>query len=226
MNSRHSQSQISYEWLSANAEASHSYIDKAILAAIDRDRRHTDPGSAQYRIFDAGCGNGALLSSLRRVSPTVAGCEPSPDGAKIARASLGSDIHIECLSAYEDLVAVFGTGWDVVVSTEVIEHLYDPRLFVHRVRELLKPRGLLILTTPYHGYLKNLALAVTNSWDTHLTALWDGGHIKFWSYDTLRSLLIEFGFGEFQFQGCGRLPWLWKSMLVSSRLIAPERKAA
>jgi 2-polyprenyl-6-hydroxyphenyl methylase/3-demethylubiquinone-9 3-methyltransferase len=74
-----------------------------------------------------------------------------------------------------------------------------------------------VLTTPYHGYLKNLALAVTGAMDAHFTALWDGGHIKFWSYRTLRQLLQEFGFGHCEFRGAGRWPALWKSMVVTAR---------
>lgn len=226
MKSPRTQPLLDFVWRSADASRVHDYIDRAVLAAIDADlSRRTSP-RPDYRIIDVGCGNGTLLSKLRRMATTVAGCEPSPDGVKFARASLGEDVRVECLSGYDDLSAAFGGGWDVVVSTEVIEHLYDPRLFVRRVRDLLRPSGLLILTTPYHGYLKNLALAITNSWDAHLTPLWDGGHIKFWSFRTLRALLSEFGFSGFQFQGCGRLPWLWKSMLVTCRLTGLEPKAA
>jgi len=220
------QSQLDYVWHSGNASPVHGYIDCAVLAAIDADLRRRVPTHSDYRVIDVGCGNGTLLGQLRCLGATVAGCEPSPDGVKFARASLGEDVRVECLSGYDDLSAAFGGGWDVVVSTEVIEHLYDPRLFVRRVRDVLRPDGLLILTTPYHGYLKNLALAITNSWDIHLTPLWDGGHIKFWSYRTLCALLAEFGFSDFQFQGCGRLPWLWKSMLVTCRLTGLEPKAA
>jgi 2-polyprenyl-6-hydroxyphenyl methylase/3-demethylubiquinone-9 3-methyltransferase len=50
---------------------------------------------------------------------------------------------------------------------------------------------LLILTTPYWGYFKNVAVAITNR---ALTALWDGGHIKQWSYRTLRTIYEEQGF--------------------------------
>ena len=50
--------------------------------------------------------------------------------------------------------------------------------------------------------------------DHHYTALWDGGHIKFWSRETLTKLLEEFGFRVTDFRGAGRLPYLWKSMLV------------
>ena len=78
----------------------------------------------------------------------------------------------------------------------------------------LRTGGTIVLTTPYHGYLKNLALALSGKLDDHFTALWDGGHIKFWSRRTLIRLLQEFGFEVREFRGAGRVVWLWKSMVV------------
>ena len=107
--------------------------------------------------------------------------------------------------------------FDVVVSTEVVEHVYSPRQWAAAALTTLKPGGLLICSTPYHGYVKNCVLAFTGKLDAHFTALWEGGHIKFWSRRTLTSLLKETGFQVVAFRGAGRLPWLWKSMLLAAR---------
>ena len=87
---------------------------------------------------------------------------------------------------------------------------------------VLKPGGYLLVTTPYHGYLKNLALSVFGKWDKHHTALWHGGHIKFWSQATLTQLLSENGFRVDNFFGVGRLPYLWKSMVLVARKLEPS----
>jgi 2-polyprenyl-6-hydroxyphenyl methylase/3-demethylubiquinone-9 3-methyltransferase len=105
--------------------------------------------------------------------------------------------------------------FDLVVSTEVVEHLYAPRDYMRGIIEALKPGGRFVCSTPYHGYLKNLMLAVAGKWDSHASPLWDGGHIKLWSRNTLFSLFSETGFTELAFAGDGRFPWLWKSMLVA-----------
>jgi len=82
----------------------------------------------------------------------------------------------------------------------------------------LKPGGVLVRSIPYHGYLKNLALALSGAMDSHFTALWDGGHIKFWSMDTLGHLLREAGFTKLEFDRVGRtIPALAKSMVVRAR---------
>ncbi len=108
-------------------------------------------------------------------------------------------------------------AFDVVITTEVIEHVYSPRKLAANAFQALCAGGELILTTPYHGYLKNLALALTGRLDAHFTVLWDGGHIKFWSRRTLTILLKEAGFTDIAFYGTGRCPFFWKSMVVTAK---------
>ena len=106
---------------------------------------------------------------------------------------------------------------DLLLSTEVIEHVYDPRGFLANAYRMMSPGGYIVVTTPYHGYLKNLVMAVTGRMDKHFTVLWDNGHIKFWSEKTLRQVMTEAGFMDLKFYGSGRLPWLWKSMVMVGR---------
>jgi 2-polyprenyl-3-methyl-5-hydroxy-6-metoxy-1,4-benzoquinol methylase len=209
-----------YGWSDSEGEGSHQYLERSVLAALADCAAQRGVPLSSLRVFDAGCGNGALLRRLRPLVRECAGCDASDSGVAIARAA-DPAIRVERLSVYDDLRACFGGDWDIVIATEVIEHLYSPREFVARARALLSPQGHLLLTTPYHGYLKNLALAACDGFDRHWTALWDGGHIKFWSYRTLTTLLAEQGFGRFAFRGAGRLPGLWKSMVVTARLAGP-----
>jgi hypothetical protein len=51
---------------------------------------------------------------------------------------------------------------------------------LRQANALLRTRGHLVLTTPYHGYLKNLLIAALGKSDSHFDPLLDGGHIKFW----------------------------------------------
>ncbi len=81
-----------------------------------------------------------------------------------------------------------------------------------------KSGGHLILTTPYHGYFKNLVLALSGKMDNHFHVLWDGGHIKFFSVKTLTKFLETEGYTDTYFKFAGRFPYLWKSMLCSSKL--------
>jgi len=100
---------------------------------------------------------------------------------------------------------------------EVIEHLTYPRELLKAAKKCLKPGGRLIITTPYHGYLKNLLLSIFNRWDRHFSVQWDVGHVKFFSVKSLRSLLAEESFGEIGFNFAGRFPYVWKSMICSCK---------
>ncbi len=90
-----------------------------------------------------------------------------------------------------------------MVSLKVVEHLYDPRLYAKNLFALVEPGGTALVSTPYHGYRENVALAVSGKFDAHFTALWDGVHIKFWWQRTLRTLLKEAGFVPISFLGGG-----------------------
>jgi SAM-dependent methyltransferase len=172
------------------------------------------PKGEKLRILDIGCGNGYLCGRLLALGHEVVGIDLSEQGVAIARKSY-PNARFEVLGAITDVLETLGEKpFDVVVSTEVIEHLYAPRTFVDGCFGALRSGGRLIVTTPYHGYLKNLLLSLTNHWDRHANPLWDGGHIKLWSRATLTSLLVERGFHGAQFKGAGRLPWMWMTMVM------------
>lgn len=95
--------------------------------------------------------------------------------------------------------------------------MYFPRQYAATLFSLLESGGTAIVSTPYHGYWKNLAMAVTGKMDAHFTVLWDHGHIKFWSVKTLGELLREAGFADIRFERVGRIPALAKSMIAIAR---------
>lgn len=167
------------------------------------------------RILDVGCGNGYFAGRLLQQGCQVVGIDLSASGIQIARQSHPQG-RFELLTADEQVLKNLNEEpFDCVISTEVIEHLYAPRPFVRGCFAALKPEGRFVCSTPYHGYLKVLAIVVPGHFDAHFYPLWDGGHIKFWSRKTLLQLFHETGFVNLQFRGAGRCPYLWKSMLVA-----------
>ncbi|MGA7616160.1 MAG: methyltransferase domain-containing protein [Thermoanaerobaculia bacterium] len=202
---------VEYRYSSSAASHTSAYLQDRVLALI---RAHTEPGSL---ILDAGCGNGWFARELARAGFVVAAIDASETGIDLARTSEEA-IEFRSGSIYDDLRQAFGKpSFDAVVSLEVLEHLYDPRMFLARTYEALDDDGVLVLSTPYHGYAKNLVMAISGALDRHFTALWDGGHIKFWSKSTLTKILEEQGFEVVRFAGVGRLPYLWKSMVIVAR---------
>ncbi len=194
----------------SNAEKKHSqaYLLPAVLdilqAALAR--------GAVPRVFDLGCGAGAVANELSARGIEVVGVDPSKQGIEQAQKAY-PHLRLYLGSTEEDLAAKYGT-FPFVLSLEVIEHVYAPRQFMARAFQLLEPGGQLILSTPYHGYFKNLLLALSGKLDAHFTALWDNGHIKFWSIRTLSQLVTEAGLKSISFTRVGRISVLAKSMIL------------
>ena len=185
-----------------------AYLREGLLALLPPFR----PGA---RLLDIGSGNGYWAGQFVKAGYDVVGIDPSAEGIAIARRS-HPKARFEQTTVSDDLLQrIGGEPFDVITSIEVVEHLYDPRSWARGAFSALRPGGRLICTTPYHGYFKNMALSVFNKWDRHLGPLWDGGHIKFWSRDTLGQLLGEAGFTNVQFRGAGRFPLVWMSMIMS-----------
>lgn len=198
-----------YGWRDSEAKSSQAYLAEPIRDILTSIQAK--------RVLDLGCGNGAMAHWLQNCDFKVTGCDVDTAGIKIALTG-NSGAVFKRVGIYDQPENLGELSFDAVYSTEVIEHLFFPAALPRFARALLKPGGHLILTTPYHGYIKNLLIALTGKWDSHHDPLWDGGHIKFWSRRTLSALLEKNGFEVVGFYGAGRVYGLWKSMILVARL--------
>ena len=192
-----------YGYTDAESSCANAYLFPAVEKLVVARRPD--------RIFDLGCGNGAVSNLLSRHA-SIVGVDAAQSGVAIAKRQF-PHMRIEYGSAYDDLAAEYGR-FPMVISLEVVEHLYSPRAYAKTLFDLVEPGGEAVVSTPFHGYWKNLAIALSGRMDAHFSALWDGGHIKFWSIPTLRSLLEEAGFRDIRFLRVGRIPQLAKSMIA------------
>jgi 2-polyprenyl-3-methyl-5-hydroxy-6-metoxy-1,4-benzoquinol methylase len=200
-----------YAYSHARPTYEHNYLVKPALEFL----RESTVGGRAARVFDLGCGNGAIGAALHDAGFALSGVDTSRSGIAAAnRAYPYLDLRVG--SAYDDLASVFGK-FPIVVSFEVVEHLYYPRHFATTVYDLVEPGGIAVVSTPYHGYLKNLLIALAGRFDAHADPLWEHGHIKFWSPRTLSSLLCDAGFETPRVIRVGRVPVLAKSMIAIAR---------
>ena len=188
---------------------SSNYLWKPLAAILSKSN------ASNKKLFEIACGNGATANMLDQLGYNVTGVDTSISGIEIANESFP---HLKLFqgSAYDDLSKKYGR-FPIVIGLEVIEHLFYPRKFASTFHSLLEDGGMGVISTPYHGYLKNLALALTGKMDAHFSPLWDDGHIKFWSIRTLKSLLVETGFEDIRFTRVGRVSLLAKSMIAVFR---------
>lgn len=193
-------------YLHQGPNLSRGYIYPSLTASLRK--------AGARRIFEIGCGTGDIAALLLKDSFSVLATDPSVDALRQAKEKYPG-LSVEAASAYDPLSERFGK-WDAVIALEVIEHLYRPKDLVHAAYELLHPNGVLIMSAPFHGYWKNLALSLAGQWDDHFMPLRDHGHIKFWSETTIGSLLTKGGFKIVRIDRVGRIPALAKSMVVTA----------
>ncbi|KAL8186292.1 UNVERIFIED_CONTAM: Hexaprenyldihydroxybenzoate methyltransferase, mitochondrial [Gekko kuhli] len=104
------------------------------------------------KILDIGCGGGLLTEPLGRLGASVTGIDPLEDNIRTAELHKSFDpvlakrIHYKSCSL-EDLVEETSETFDVIVASEVVEHVADVEIFVRCCSEVLKPEGSIFITT-------------------------------------------------------------------------------
>jgi SAM-dependent methyltransferase len=106
-------------------------------------------------------------------------------------------------------------SFDLVWAGETIEHVADTVGWLSEVHRVLRTGGRLLLSTPAHGRLRMLALAVSGTrFDRHFDPRAD--HLRFYSGRTLARLLADLGFREIEVRGAGGTPLASRLLLASA----------
>jgi SAM-dependent methyltransferase len=198
-----------WEWTFSGESPNHRYLVPAVVRALKR--------VPNGRILDIGCGNGALTGQLESAGFDVCGLDFTSSGIDRARQSFPA-IKFFDHDINEPLPEGLLGQFDVVLSAEVIEHLFLPRTLFTRAREALGSAGHVVLSTPFHGYFKNLVIALTGKCDDHWQVGSDFGHIKFFSQQSLRAMARECGFAPIAWDRGGRIRPLAATMVMTGKL--------
>lgn len=143
------------------------------------------------RLLDIGCGAGLLCEPLSRLGAQVIGIDPS--SSNIAAAKLHADkshlaIDYRCTTVEEiDPRERF----DIVLAMEVVEHVTDVGVFLKRCAAMLKPNGLMVVSTLNRNW-KSFALAIVGAeyvlrWLPRGTHEWN----KFVTPDEIAKYLLD-----------------------------------
>ncbi len=115
------------------------------------------------RVLDAGCGGGLLAEPFARLGASVLGIDPVASAIRAAAnhaddAGLVIDYRVDTIETMEN-----GSGsFDLILASEVVEHLADVPVFLQNASRLLAAEGLLVLTT-LNRTRKSFALAVVGA---------------------------------------------------------------
>jgi len=160
------------------------------------------PSAGRDRLCDVGCGNGQFLSMAAEGGWVVSGIEMNPPAARRVR-ERGFEVHAGVFEELDDLP--WGT-FDVVTSWDSLEHTPDPRPFVERLGRLLRPGGILALTT------LNLPSLAWHLLGTRWSMVVED-HFTYWNRRSLAAILESQGFdiARVEIFGLGRDLVQWVS---------------
>ena len=169
-------------------------------------------GGRKMNHLDDGCGNGAITIPLSQHFKDSTGADLSKKGILLAKKNgKKSNVKFIC-SSIESLIKK-KKKYDIVSAIEVIEHQYDPFKFLDLIKKITKKNGYVLISTPYHGYFKNILISLLGLMDRHFTVLWTHGHIKFFSTKTLTMLAKYHKFKVAKIKYSGRFYPLSHSMI-------------
>jgi 2-polyprenyl-6-hydroxyphenyl methylase / 3-demethylubiquinone-9 3-methyltransferase len=157
---------------------------------------------AGLAVLDIGCGGGLVCEPFARMGAAVTGVDPA--AANIAAATKhaeGQGLAIDYRAIEAEQLVAQGVTFDAVLCLEVVEHVPDPAAFVKTCAALVRPGGVLILST-LNRTLKSYALAIVGAeyvlrWLPIGTHRWD----RFLTPDELRAHLTAAGLRQWDTRG-------------------------
>ena len=120
------------------------WISNGLKNDMDYLRYMTLKDEPAGRLLDVGCGAGRLLNRMRKRGWEVEGTDFDPQATSRVSARYGIKTHTGDLAA----CTLPGESFDAITMSQTIEHLHNPRLTLEECMRVLKPGGLLIMTTP------------------------------------------------------------------------------
>lgn len=123
------------------------YIREHICRHFQRDSKAMQPFEG-LSLLDMGCGGGLMSEPMARMGASVTGIDASEKNIKTASVhAQQSGLEIDYRANTAEALAETGAQFDVVLALEIIEHVNDPDAFVASCAQLVKPNGLLVMST-------------------------------------------------------------------------------
>jgi 2-polyprenyl-3-methyl-5-hydroxy-6-metoxy-1,4-benzoquinol methylase len=148
------------------------------------------------KFLDIGCAQGLLLDEAKKNGFQTYGIEPTRQNADIA---ITKGHTVESMRL-DEFVHQCGTEFfDVIACLDVIEHIDNPNTFLKLASSLLKPDGLMILSTPNYSCIIEKALGANAPYMT------PPEHVTFFTTSGIKHLVTSCDLRVVSFQTFGNL---------------------
>ena len=195
-----------------------SSLEKEILPTVsikswprNRAEAIVAVGGEGESILDVGCGNGYLLYQFRNSYKKLIGLEFSAHRLDQAKINLTSYDFFPIQGSAEDMSKIDTNSIDRIISADTIEHVPDVYAAFAEMFRVLKPGGLLVINTPNIAFIKKRVLLMIGRFPSTSQPnegigsdiLYDGGHLHYFTFRSLRLLLQRAGFVMQKMMGYG-----------------------
>lgn len=193
-----------YYWSHNHADNSFVYLFKSLNKIIEKEIKNKDT------LLDIGCGNGYLTKKLSKSFDKTIAIDNSESGIEQAKKNYSGDINF-ILSDLSNLN--IKEKLNCITLIEVIEHLYSPDSLLREINKFCDKNTKIIISTPFHGFIKNLLIILSGKFNDHFSPLWEHGHIKFFTKKTLMQICARNNFKIEKIYYSGRIYPLSKSII-------------
>jgi len=147
-------------------------------------------------ILDIGCGKGILGEAIKKEKKVVVyGVDISPTAIEEAKDKIDKAF---CVDIEKDLKnwpsEVKNKKSDIIIISEVLEHLFYPEKLLENIKKLSHRETEIIITVPNVLFWKNRLKILFGHFDYKNEGLMDRGHIHFFTWESLQSLLWQTGY--------------------------------
>jgi predicted TPR repeat methyltransferase len=172
----------------------YSYLERSNPATVALFEKHIVWRNRNPRIVDLGCGCAVNDQAFRERAPGayILGVEPDPRAAEIARR--------HCDDVFEGVVQDWLSKagpepFDLVVMSDVLEHIADPVAFLQTVGASPQLRSAQwIISVPNYGVWYNRVRSLLGLQGYAWSGLWDRTHLRFFTRSSVAELLDYCGF--------------------------------
>jgi 2-polyprenyl-3-methyl-5-hydroxy-6-metoxy-1,4-benzoquinol methylase len=181
------------------------------------------PTGVRPRVLDVGCGQGSLGAAIAELGYEVWGIEQAAFAASAAETRLARLVEADLTDEADVRKELGHERFDLIVFSDVLEHVYDPLSVLQSYLEYLEPDGRLMISLP------NVA-----NWQTRLGLLFgrftyqdsgvlDRTHIRFFTYRTARQMVERAGLAVEQVDST---PFIARALLPAAKRLLTRGSAA
>ena len=145
-------------------------------------------GVSSRRVLDIGCSSGLLASAMQDMGHEVTGVDAAafPAATRRMRRFVQADLD-------RGLPEEIGSGFDVVVAGDVLEHVRHPEVILGQVRDLLAPGGRALVSIPSFSHWYPRLRVAAGLFDYDEQGILDRGHVRFFTRRSFERLVRQAG---------------------------------